>query len=68
MGDQDSPEPREDDHATRLGSPEAQRSLSGGDTARAAPRNDDRNEEVEGSPVPDPTEGDAVAEDVPEAD
>jgi hypothetical protein len=32
------------------------------------PREDDRNEEVEGTPVPDPTEGDTNAEDVPEAD
>jgi hypothetical protein len=32
------------------------------------PREDDRNEEVEGSPVPDPTEEDTNAEDVPEAD
>jgi hypothetical protein len=32
------------------------------------PREDDRNDEVEESPVPDPTEGDADAEDVPEAD
>jgi hypothetical protein len=32
------------------------------------PREDDRNELVEGSPVPDPTADDAGAEDVPEAD
>jgi len=32
------------------------------------PREDDRNDEVEGSPVPDPTEGDTDAEDTPEAD
>jgi hypothetical protein len=32
------------------------------------PREDDRNEEVEGSPVPDPTDEDADAEDLPEAD
>jgi hypothetical protein len=32
------------------------------------PREDDRNDEVEESPVPDPTEGDSDARDVPEAD
>jgi hypothetical protein len=32
------------------------------------PREDDRNEEVEESPVPDPTEGEKDAEAVPEAD
>jgi hypothetical protein len=32
------------------------------------PREDDRNDEVEESPVPDPTEGDSDAEEVPEAD
>jgi len=31
------------------------------------PRDDDRNDEFEGSPVPDPEEG-GDAEDVPEAD
>jgi hypothetical protein len=31
------------------------------------PRDDDRNDELEGSPVPDPEEG-GDAEDVPEAD
>jgi hypothetical protein len=31
------------------------------------PRDDDRNHELEGSPVPDPEEG-GDAEDVPEAD
>lgn len=31
-------------------------------------REDNRNEEVEGSPIPDPTEGDTNAEDVPDAD
>jgi class 3 adenylate cyclase len=34
----------------------------------AHPREDDRNEEVEGSPVPDPTEEQGDAADVPEAD
>jgi hypothetical protein len=29
---------------------------------------DDRNEEAEGSPVPDPTDDDAGDDDVPEAD
>jgi hypothetical protein len=32
------------------------------------PRKDDRNDEVEESPAPDPTDGDSDAEDVPEAD
>jgi len=32
------------------------------------PREDDRNDEVEGSPVPDPTEDNTDAEDIPEAD
>jgi hypothetical protein len=32
------------------------------------PREDDRNDEVEESPVPDPLKGDSDAEDVPEAD
>jgi len=31
-------------------------------------RDDDRNDEVQGSPVPDPTETPGDAEDVPEAD
>jgi hypothetical protein len=32
------------------------------------PRGDDRNEEVDESPVPDPTQKDTGAEDDPEAD
>ena len=32
------------------------------------PREDDRNEEAEGTPVPDPEEETGTAEDVPEAD
>ncbi len=32
------------------------------------PREDDRNEEVEESPVPDPTQGQTDAGDIPEAD
>jgi len=32
------------------------------------PRENDRNEELDESPVPDPEETDADAEDVPEAD
>jgi hypothetical protein len=32
------------------------------------PRDDDRNEEAEGSPVPDPLEEQGDAEDVPQAD
>jgi hypothetical protein len=32
------------------------------------PRKDDRNDEVEGSPVPDPEDSDSDADDVPTAD
>jgi hypothetical protein len=32
------------------------------------PRKDDRNEEIDESPAPDPEERDPAAEDVPEAD
>jgi hypothetical protein len=32
------------------------------------PRDDDRNEELEDSPAPDPEEGDTDAEDDPQAD
>ncbi len=32
------------------------------------PREDDRNEEIDESPVPDPTEKESPAEDDPEAD
>jgi hypothetical protein len=32
------------------------------------PREDDRNEEAEGSPIPDPKEEDTSAEDDPQAD
>jgi len=32
------------------------------------PREDDRNEETDESPTPDPTEGEPIAEDDPEAD
>jgi hypothetical protein len=38
------------------------------ETVAEPPRDDDRNEEVEGSPVPDPEEETETAEDVPEAD
>jgi hypothetical protein len=37
------------------------------ETVPKHPREDDRNEEAEGSPIPDPEE-DTNAEDVPEAD
>ena len=37
-------------------------------TPGGPPREDDRNEEIDGSPVPDPTDGDTDAGDVPEAD
>ena len=36
--------------------------------AEGHPRDDDRNEELEGSPVPDPTEEQGDAGDVPQAD
>jgi hypothetical protein len=45
--------------------------MSDQDTAGADeghPRRDDRNEQVEGTPVPDPEEEQGDAEDVPEAD
>jgi hypothetical protein len=32
------------------------------------PPEDDRNDELEDSPAPDPTDGDTDADDVPEAD
>jgi len=32
------------------------------------PREDDRNDEVEESPIPDPTAGDTDTGDIPEAD
>jgi hypothetical protein len=40
------------------------------DTQPAAehPRDDDRNDEVEGTPVPDPIEEQGDADDVPQAD
>jgi hypothetical protein len=38
------------------------------ETVPKHPREDDRNEEEEGSPIPDPEEEDTSAEDVPEAD
>ena len=38
------------------------------DVAVSEGRTDNRNDEVEGSPVPDPTEGDTNAEDIPDAD
>jgi hypothetical protein len=38
------------------------------ETVAEPPRDDDRNDEVEGSPVPDPEDETGTAEDVPEAD
>jgi hypothetical protein len=32
------------------------------------PREDDRNDEVDASPIPDPTADDTGADDIPEAD
>ncbi len=43
--------------------PERAREVAAGEGRR-----DDRNEEVPESPVPDPTEGDTNAGDIPEAD
>jgi hypothetical protein len=42
--------------------------MTGAVTDDAHPREDDRNEDVEGSPVPDPTEEQGDADDVPQAD
>jgi hypothetical protein len=36
--------------------------------AESHPRDDDRNEEIEDSPAPDPTSGDTDADDDPQAD
>ena len=38
------------------------------ETVPQHPRDDDRNDEAEGSPIPDPEEKDTTAEDDPEAD
>jgi hypothetical protein len=38
------------------------------ETVSQPPREDDRNEELEGSPIPDPEEEDTTAEDDPQAD
>jgi hypothetical protein len=38
------------------------------ETVSQHPRDDDRNEEREGTPVPDPEEEDTTAEDDPQAD
>ncbi len=38
------------------------------ETVPEHPREDDRNEEAEGSPIPDPEEKDTNAEDDPQAD
>ena len=38
------------------------------EVAQSEGRDDDRNEEVPDSPVPDPTEGDTHTGDIPEAD
>jgi hypothetical protein len=38
------------------------------ETVAQPPREDDRNDEVEGDPIPDPEEETGTAEDVPEAD
>ena len=38
------------------------------ETVPQHPREDDRNEQLEGSPIPDPEEQDTTAEDDPQAD
>jgi hypothetical protein len=38
------------------------------ETVPQHPRDDDRNEEAEGTPIPDPEEKDTTAEDDPQAD
>jgi hypothetical protein len=38
------------------------------ETVPQHPRDDDRNEEAEGNPIPDPEEEDTTAEDDPQAD
>jgi hypothetical protein len=38
------------------------------ETVAQHPRDDDRNEEAEGSPIPDPEEEETTAEDDPQAD
>jgi hypothetical protein len=38
------------------------------ETVPQHPRDDDRNEEAEGSPIPDPEEEDTTVEDDPQAD
>ncbi len=38
------------------------------ETVSQHPRDDDRNEEVEGTPIPDPEEETGTAEDDPQAD
>jgi hypothetical protein len=38
------------------------------ETVPESPREDDRNDEVEGSPIPDPEEETGTGEDDPEAD
>ncbi len=64
MDDQDTsqvPAPESD-------SERVDRSVPQEGTASGAQREDDRNEELPESPVPDPEETDASAEDVPGAD
>ncbi len=53
----------QDTQATEPASPER-----AGDVATSTGRDDDRNEQADGSPAPDPTDGDGDAEDVPGAD
>jgi hypothetical protein len=68
METNDSQLPHDDDHATRPVSPSEPPQESIPRPAEAPPREDNRNDEAEGSPVPDPEEEQGDAEDVPQAD
>lgn len=58
--------PRTDDHEAPATEPaDAERAAA---VAAGSGRDDDRNEQVPGSPAPDPTEAESDAEDVPQAD
>jgi|tagenome__1003787_1003787.scaffolds.fasta_scaffold20693169_2 hypothetical protein len=53
----------QDTQATEPASPER-----AAEVATESGRDDNRNDEVEGSPVPDPTATDSGADDIPDAD
>src|SRR4051794_40956245 len=61
----DTQHPREDDQAATSGE---RHDSSGANPTGTAPREDDRNEEVADSPVPDPTQTNGDAEGDPGAD